>query len=133
MKGQSSIEYLVIIGIVIIAISVVANLAWQENEISTRVYKANIAVNSIASTADNLYAQGPGSKTTLHVIVPSGYSSSGSSIGNKQIVFSVNTPGGDMDIFAVTKANISGSPPTGPGMKIIVLETIEGYVNISSS
>ena len=133
MKGQSSLEYFVIIGIVIIAISVVANLAWQENETSTRVHKANIAVNSIAATADNLYAQGPGAKTTLNIIVPSGYSSTTSSIGNKQIVFSLSTPGGNMDIIALTKANISGSPPTGPGMRIIVLETIEGFVNISSS
>ena len=121
------------IGIVLIAVSTFASIAWQENETSTRAQQAQIAINSIASTADNLYAQGPGAKTTLNVIVPPGYSQSGSSIGNDQIIFSINTPGGYMDVIGLTKANISGSPPTSPGLKTIVLETIEGYVNISSS
>ena len=121
------------IGIVLIAVSTFASIAWQENETSTRAQQAQITINSIASSADNLYAQGPGAKTTLNVIVPPGYSQSGSSIGNGQIIFSINTPGGYMDVIALTKANISGSPPTSSGLKTIVLETIEGYVNISSS
>ena len=133
MRGQSSLEFFIMIGIVLIAVSTFASIAWQENETSTRAQQAQIAINSIASTADNLYSQGPGAKTTLNVIVPPGYSQSGSSIGNDQIIFSINTPGGYMDVIAITKANISGSPPTSPGLKTIVLETIEGYVNISSS
>jgi uncharacterized protein (UPF0333 family) len=133
MRGQSSIEYLVIIGIVIITIALTAGLAWQENEISTRINQANIAVKKIAASAENIYAQGPGSKSVISVIVPVGYSSSKSSINENQILFVINTPGGEMTVFAITKANVTGSLPTGPGFRNIELKTIEGYVNITSS
>ncbi len=133
MRGQASLEYFTMIGIVIIAVSILAGVAWQDNETSTRVQQAHIAANAIASTADNLYAQGPGARSTLNILVPSGYSRTGSSISNKQVIFSINTPGGFMHVVALTKANITGDPPSSSGLKFIVLETIEGYVNISSS
>lgn len=133
MKGQAAIEYFSIIGIVIVAISIIAAMAWQQNETSTRVQQANIAANMLASAADSLYAQGPGSKASINVIIPPGYSPSASSIEDNTIEFSIDTPGGHIAIVAFTKANVSGSPPTSSGMKNIQLETIQGYVNITSS
>jgi uncharacterized protein (UPF0333 family) len=133
MRGQAAIEYFVIIGIVIVAITIVAGLAWQQNETSTRVQQANIAANKIASAANSLYAQGPGARASITVVMPSGYSSSRSSVQDNVITLSVFTPDGYMDVIVLTKANISGSPPTSSGLKIIELETIEGYVNITGS
>lgn len=133
MRGQASIEYLVMVGIIIVAITVLAAMAWQENEITTRFSQAQVAAKMIASTAEIVYAQGPGSKSSINVIVPSGYSPSSSSIQGDRITLAIQTSGGTVDVIALTKANVSGSPPTGPGLKNIEFEIIEGYVNITSS
>lgn len=133
MRGQASIEYFVMIGMIIAAISVLAAMAWQENEISTRFSQAQVAAKMIASTAETIYAQGPGSKSSISVIIPSGYSPSSSSVQDNRITLAIQTSGGTVDVIALTKANVSGSPPSGPGLKNIDFEIIEGYVNITSS
>lgn len=133
MKAQIAIEYLTIIGMVIAAISLMAAYIWQQNEISSRLQQGNVAVNAIVIAADNLYAQGPGAKTQITVIFPPGYMSSLSSISDNRIVLKIYTPIGFTDIVGETKANVSGSLPTEEGFKVLTLETIDGYVNISSS
>lgn len=133
MKAQIAIEYLAIIGIVIAAISLMAAYIWQQNEISSRLQQANVAVNSIVTAADNLYAQGPGAKDQITVIFPSGYTSSLSSISDNRIVLKIYTPIGFTDVVGETKANVSGNLPAEEGLKVLTLETVNGYVNISSS
>jgi len=131
MKAQIAIEYLAIIALVLAAISLAAAYIWQQNEISTRVQQATVAVNTIAAAADNLYAQGPGAKTTINVFFPPGYVSSLSSVSDNTIVLKVYTPAGYTDVPIATKANVSGSLPEGYGLRVLTLETINGYVNIS--
>jgi len=133
MKAQIAIEYLAIIGIVIAAISLMAAYVWQQNEISSRLQQANVAVNSIVAAADNLYAQGPGAKDQIRVVFPSGYTSSLSSISDNRIVLKIYTPIGFTDVVGETKANVSGSLPAEEGLRVLTLETINGYVSISSS
>jgi len=133
MKAQVALEYFMLIGIVIGAISIISAYVWQQNEVSTRLQQATIAVNAISATADNLYAQGPGAKTTINVFFPVGYTPSLSSISNRRIVLKIYTPIGYSDVLGITKANVSGSLPTTNGLKVLTLETIGGYVNISSS
>jgi len=134
MKAQVALEYLMLIGIVIGAITIISAYVWQQNEVSTRLQQAVIAVNSITTTANNVYAQGPGAKTTVNVFFPAGYNPSLSYISaNKTIVLKIYTPIGYNDIVGITKANVSGSLPKSDGLKVLTLETIQGYVNISSS
>jgi len=133
MKAQIAIEYLTIIGLVLAAISLMAAYIWQQNEISSRLQQGSVAINAIVTTAENLYAQGPGAKTQITVIFPPGYTSSLSSISDNRIVLKIYTPIGFTDIVGETKANVSGSLPTEEGLKVLTLETVNGYVNISSS
>jgi len=134
MKAQVALEYLILVGTIIGFISIVSAYVWQQNEVSTRLQQATIAINSITTAANTVYAQGPGAKTTVSVMLPVGYKPSLSYISeNKTIVLKIYTPAGYSDIVGITKANVSGSLPTSEGLKILTFETIEGYVNISSS
>lgn len=131
MKAQVAIEYLAIIGLVLVAISLSAAYIWQQNEITTKVQQAVIAVNTISAAADNLYAQGPGAKTTIDVFFPSGYDSSLSYVSDNYIILKIYTAAGYTDVLAITKANVTGSLPEEDGLKVLTLETINGYVQIS--
>jgi len=145
MKSQTAVEYLGIIGVVLAIITVISILIYQQNETTTRLQQADFALKTIGSTADNLYAQGPGAKSQISVYIPAGYNLSGSKILNNSanfyniISFRVFTPAGSSDSIIVTKANLSKSSvlPSSSGLKVITLETFGNtsfaFVNISSS
>jgi len=89
MKAQVAVEYLAIVGIVLTIISFLAAYIWQQNEVSTRINQAQIAVSTIAGAADNVYAQGPGAKSNINVFFPNGYEPSESYIENKTILLKI--------------------------------------------
>lgn len=133
MRAQVAIEYLFIVGIVLVAISILTAIIWQQSEVATRTNQAQIAADSIAHAADSIYAQGPGAKTQINVYFPNGYEPSASSIGDRKIVINVFTPAGSTDALSITKANITGSLPTDNGYKVLTLEIIGGQVSVTSS
>jgi len=133
MKAQASFEYLVIVSIVIIAVGIIGTYVYQQNQLGTASKQAEIAANVIKSAADNVYAQGPGAKSTITVVFPDGYYPQQSKVANYTIQIAVSTPYGINTIVATTKGNISGSLPNGPGTKVLTLELIDGYVNVTSS
>lgn len=133
MKAQVAFEYIVMVGVIIGAVALISMYVYQQNEIATRSKQAEIAVNTIASAADNLYAQGPGAKTQINVYFPDGYDSTQSSLSGKTIFLRIYTPAGYNDIVATTKGNISGELPEGTGYKLLTLELINGYVNVTPS
>jgi hypothetical protein len=135
MKAQSALEYIVIVGISLGLITLFGAYAWQENEINTRARQAEIAVAQIASTADNLYAQGPGARSTINVYFPVGYQGDQSSVTkqNKTIIVVYTMPTGFGNAIAATKANVTGYLPNSSGYKQLKMEVIGGNVNITSS
>lgn len=133
MKAQVAFEYIVMVGVIIGAVALISMYVYQQNEIATRSKQAEIAVNTIASAADNLYAQGSGAKTQINVYFPDGYDSTQSSLSGKTIFLRIYTPAGYNDIVATTKGNISGELPEGTGYKLLTLELINGYVNVTPS
>jgi uncharacterized protein (UPF0333 family) len=133
MKAQSAVEYMMIIIIVLAMIIPLTAYVWQQNEIGSRVRQGRLAVDTIAAAADNIYAQGPGAKTEIGVVFPTGYDDTQSALANNTIHIRVMTPIGANDIIATTKANVTGTLPTTTGYKNIKLELVGDYVNITSS
>lgn len=131
MKGQTGLEYMIIIAIILAIIIPMASYIWQQNEVVTRTRQAEITANSIASAADSLWAQGPGSKTTLNIFLPDGYSQTESKLSGRLILLKIYTPAGYNDAIAITKANITGSLPSDSGYKQLKLEVAEGRVKVS--
>lgn len=130
MKSQAALEYMLIVGIVLAFLVPLILYVFQQAEISTRMQQAEVAVNTIAMAADNLYAQGPGAKSTINVFLPNGYG--GGNISNRTVIIKVFLISGSTDIVAVSKANLTGSLPKEPGYKQITLELLSnGMINVS--
>lgn len=129
-KCQAALEYMLIVGIILASLTPLMLYVFQQTEISTRMQQAEVAVNTIAAKADNLYAQGPGAKSTINVLFPSGYG--GGTVSGRTVAIKVFLTNAYSDVVAVSKANLTGSLPNEPGYKQIVLETLlSGVVNVS--
>ena len=133
MRAQAAFEYMMLFGIILLIIVPIASYVWHQNEISSRIRQGKIAVDSLVTAVDPMYAQGPGAKIVIGIVFPSGYNSDKSSISNQTIKLHVITPAGTNDLIGKTKGDVNGSLPISNGYKSITLEMINGYVNITSS
>ena len=130
-KAQAALEYMMIVGLVLVILAPIVLYAYQQNEISVRTSQARLAVSQISAAADSLYAQGPGAKTFIDVFLPSGYGSQ-SFISDGIIALKIQTPAGTNDIIEVTKANLTGSLPADSGYRRIYLVMLgTGQVNLT--
>lgn len=73
-RGQVSVEYLLLLLVILIVlgsitIPLIGNSIEASTDVST-VSDAKTAVESIASAADVVYSNGPGSKRTVNVYIP---------------------------------------------------------------
>lgn len=73
-KAQAAMEYMMIIGMVLIILTPMVISIFQQIGVVSRSRQAEIAALQISSTANNLYAQGPGAKSTINIFLPDGYS-----------------------------------------------------------
>ncbi len=131
MKGQSAVEYMMILGMVLLMLIPLAAYTWNQSDQATKSRQAEIAVGTIAAAADSLWAQGPGAKTTINVLFPNGYDSTKSLLANRTIVLRFSSSAGDQDAVAITKANITGSLPSSSGYRQLILEAVGSAVNVT--
>ncbi len=129
MKGQFATEMLtiVVIGLFIIIPLFYFSLFHSSQAASQIV--ATDAVNSIANTADYLYSLGNQSATTIIIKIPESIVST--AIINKTILLKLQTTAGVQDVFAITKANITGFLPNKTGDYQIKLQNLGNRINIT--
>ncbi len=127
MKGQIATEYIIIVGIVLLALIPIFYYAISESNRSTRINQANYVVNTLASRAESVYALGQGSRDYVYVNIPTGVKSY--SLGNGTISLSFYSLG---DVLAVTKANVTGIIPVVAGTYRLSIEMMDNNVVIGS-
>lgn len=128
MKGQIATEYIILVGILLVALIPVFYYTFSESSRTTRINQANYAVNSLASKAESVYALGTGSRDYVWISIPSGVKSY--SLNNGTIVLSFYNLG---DVLATTKANISGTIPVVAGTYRLSIEMMNNNVVIGSA
>lgn len=132
MKSQTAIEFMIIIGVLLVIIVPLSTYIWRQNEVSTRSRQAEIAADTIASTAENIYAQGPGATTTISIYFPFGYNYSRSNLTKNQVRIGYYTGTAYGSAVRYTRANITGSLPKDSGYKWLKFELINGFVNVTT-
>ncbi len=130
-KGQVSIEYIFIVMVSFIIILPVIYSAMMQVQISIATTKAEIVCNKITSTADQLFATGEGSKTTIVVNLPKYIDSNNSFVSGREINYRLYTHNQGKDIFSIAKGNLTGTIPTSEGSHILSLEVVNGQVVIN--
>lgn len=140
MKGQTAIEYLLMISIIMVILTFLTYYAQDMTNSNTQdimVSNAMIAVNKIAEAADIVYTQGEPSQITLSVYIPENLQSiqignlTPADFPNKMILMRVNVGSGVTDVFAYSKAPLEGNISTDFGTKNIIVKAEGNYVNIT--
>ncbi len=125
MRGQIATEYLIILGVVLLALIPIFYYALSESNRTTRINQASDAVTTIARKAEAVYALGPGSRDYVWISVPSGIDESLVDDGTIRLSFS------DLgDAVAFTNVNVTGTLPTSSGTYRIVIEMLDDVVVI---
>ena len=101
MKGLSSIEYLFVTGLALMALVAVAIISTNIGSDSIRVTQTRDTVEKLANSADYVYSLGPGSKETVSVSLPSGVKFI--TVSDDRIHARVALSSGDSDVYAKSK------------------------------
>ena len=135
-RGQVGIEYAALMLLVLLALVPVSYFAYQNLGWENRVSQAQVAVARIAAEANIVAAQGAGAKGTVDVFFPDGIDSNSSRtfVKSKQVQLSLWSGTGHNDVFAVTKANVTGSLPSSSGRHILAVSMNQtGVVKIEAA
>lgn len=128
-KSQASVEYLMIIGLVLIVVIPLFYYAFSQSNINVKINQADDAVNTLAKAADTVYALGPGSKKYVWITIPNG--GVGSAVTNNTIMLQLSVFGGISDFHTSTKPNLIGAFPYQAGNYKIPVEALDsGFVLI---
>lgn len=133
MKGQVSMEYLLIVGIafaMVLPILIIFsfNLSDVNDKINTnQAYKV---AKKIADTSEVVYYLGEPSKNTIRLNFPPNIETI--QIENREITFGIRTSSEEiLDVSAATSINISGNLSVISGNHYVVVQAHDGYVLIS--
>ncbi len=125
MKAQVATEYIILLGIVLLAVIPIIYYATSESNRSTRINAATDAVNIVARKAESIYALGQGSRDYVWINIPSGVNDS--LVSNYTIRLTFENLG---DVAAFPRVNVTGWLPTEQGTYRISVEMLEDVVVI---
>lgn len=128
MRGQSAIEYMVMIGVLFSMLTVVFIYSSQTSFLSLRATQSSEAVRIIADAADRIYKLG-GGNITVTVDIPAGVVNQ--SVFGKAVKLSLTIGNQTGDAIAITAGNVTGSLPSAQGRYKIVVEMLSsGLVQV---
>ncbi len=132
MRSQISLEYIVLVSAILFVLVPLwsyflsyYNSAKEEISLSY----ARDLVDSVRDMADFVHAQGGPAKVLLKVHVPNNVLSINLTENRVSVFLSLSS--GITEIYAESRANLTGYVPTSPGDYLLSLEAMEGYVNVT--
>mgnify|MGYP001614875340 CR=1 FL=1 len=131
LKSQVSLEYLLIMGFVVI-MTVPLIVLYYSYTLNSRDEIITSQVNQIATeivdAAESVYFLGEPSQTTIKVYMPNQIVSA--SLDNKEIQFNVSTKSGVSEIVQVSSVQLNGSLPKEQGIYTLTIRANETRVDI---
>ena len=104
MKGQVSLEYILIIGAVLIVTTPLFYYGLSKSNEAIRLSQAEDTIKTIVGAADNVYSSGLGGKKVVSVAIPSGVVSAGAS--KNILVLNLSIFGGTSGFLKISKAEL---------------------------
>ncbi|MEK6817075.1 MAG: class III signal peptide-containing protein [Nanoarchaeota archaeon] len=128
-RGQVSVEYIMIVGIVLLLLIPIFYVSSEKISNEVKVSQANDAVTSLARAVNVVYSLGPGTKRFIEITIPGGVEST--EVNGKLIQIRLHLFGGTSDVYATAITNVSGYVPSERGTYHLPLEAQEdGTVRI---
>ncbi|VVB65872.1 Uncharacterised protein [Candidatus Gugararchaeum adminiculabundum] len=119
LKGQASLEQLLITGLALSLVVVFFVFALNFSSDNVRSSQAKDAIDKLGKAADYVYALGPNAKETVRVNLPEGVRFV--NISGNRIWLRVSLQSGDADFFATTRGTVIGSLPDISGQQDVKL------------
>ena len=132
MKGQISVEYLLIIGFVaVITVPLIILYYTYTSDSSDEIITSQIdqIARKIVDSAESVYFLGSPSQTTVKVYIPNQIK--GASLDNKEVLFNVSTRTGVSEIVQVSSVDMIGNLPITQGLYTIIIKARETDVEIT--
>jgi uncharacterized protein (UPF0333 family) len=135
LTGQVGIEYMAILVLFLIILIPIMYIGMVDIQIEGQTSQAKIAVDSIADTADRVYAEGYGSATTVEVYMPPGMNPARSYVNNSEVNINLYlATGANTDVYALARGNLTPwLLPTLPGRHVLVvaMNSTGGSMNVT--
>lgn len=130
-RGQTSFEYIVIVGAIILLMIPFLSYAVSKINRETKFNTAEEAVAKLAQAADSVAVLGPGTRRFVTITLPADISAT--SINGTEILLQMQYGGKTSDIVSTTKSLVQGSLQKGKGTYKIAVEALnDGSVYIGS-
>lgn len=137
IKGQSSLEFLMIMGVAMMMILPLIVVFFQQSEnLNTEITgsQADKVASEIRDAADEVFYLGTMSKKTISVYMPDNVVLA--ELSENRIVLTIDSSGGDYEVVKWAAANFSSSSSlkNHPGIHVISLEAeSSGEVKLSDN
>ncbi len=114
-KGQASLEYIVVLLLLLLALIPVIYFGFQDVNAKNSLAQANAAAQQVVFAVDQVRMQGEGSRMVIRVSMPPNVESAG--VGNNEIILKVRGPNGALtNVYGIASANMTGSLPNATGI-----------------
>lgn len=119
MRGQVSIEQMFVTSLGITFVAILFFLSVFLAADTVRDVQAKDSVERIARAADLIYAMGPGSETSVEVLMPDNVKST--DVSGNRVLITVGMTSGDTDIFSFSDGQLNGTLTTSSGRQKVSL------------
>lgn len=132
-RSQASLEYVAILLILLIALGPLLYFNNRDFTSKNTIAQAQAVVQQISSTANQLRAQGQGSRQVIQITMPPNVEAV--YFNKTELTLKVrNKNGGLTDVFATANANLTGSIPNAAGVYFLNITVLSnGNVSVSTS
>jgi len=128
IKGQVSVEYLIIVGILLLALTPIAYFAQEQAQLTTSLKQTQVSLKKIKNAVNVVNSLGPPSQQTLLVQISEMVN--GSSTSDKTITFYTSS---GSDLWEEADTCIEGGLPENPGYHLITIKALDnGCVSIGA-
>ncbi len=123
-KGQSSVEYLTTVGVILTFVAILAGYATVNYGESTKFAQVNTSLSKLKNSAESVYAFGPGNREKVRIVLPTG--TTGSNVQGNTISFDIGFIGGIQTVDTQIDVNVSGVLPSSDGIHFVLVEAMDG-------
>ena len=117
MRGQVSLEQLFITALGITFVAIMFFLSIVMSGDTVRSIQASDTVERIVRAADLVYAMGPGSQTSIEVLMPDNIRVI--NLSGSQVLIRISTTSGDTDVFSYSRAQLNGTLTRNSGRQTV--------------
>lgn len=128
-RGQVAIEYMMVIGLLLLFVTPLIYYALMSYAVSNDVYLAQVMVSRMSDTVDLIYTQNPPAQQVLTISFPNNIVDI--ILANKTVGVTIQSGGGNTTIALPTRGCVSGSITPSSGYKIVLFKATLDCVNVT--